>query len=339
MAMKVLVLGGTTLIGPPLVAELLDDHAKVTIATRGITPDSFGDSVTRVRVERTARDSLRELAAMGPWDVIYDQICYTGAAADIACELFAGRVGRYILTSSIMVYAPAADRVERDFDPRAYRADSLLAQSSRPHLRYAEGKRAAEATFFQTAAFPIVAVRFPNILGSTDPSRRLDWHVHAVQSGRAVFVPDPAVRQSLVWAQDAGRFLGWLGTHHFTGPINAASSTPISVGDLLEVIATTVGSPVSYADAPTEQNYSPFGFSEDFTISTQVVRALGFEFTDLADWLPALIAEHAATGPRRSRDAELSAILGKIHRGDAPTTAEVNRLATRLEFLQQHRPH
>ncbi|MDD5581028.1 MAG: NAD-dependent epimerase/dehydratase family protein [Methylobacter sp.] len=278
MATKFLVLGGTNLIGPALVSRLLEDGADVTIATRGITLDPFEDTVTRVRIDRTNQASLQTLAALGPWDVIYDQICYTESDAKAACESFAGHVGRYIFTSSIMIYAPGSDRTEDDFNPYNYQADSNAEWSSLPqHLRYAQGKRAAEATFSQQAKFPVTAVRFPNILGTNDPSRRLDWHIAAVQKHSPIFVPSPDVRQSLVWSQDAGRFLRWLGSHHHTGRINAALAGPISIGNLLLLIATIVGSPVIYAKEQARESYSPFGFSEDFTIGTQLVELLGVQ--------------------------------------------------------------
>lgn len=312
--MKVLVLGGSNLVGPALVSELLGDQADVTVATRGLTPDPFEDLVSRVKIERGERASLQTLASMRPWDVIYDQICFTADEARMACDTFAGRVGRYVLTSSVAVYAPASDLVERDFDPYNYPADPQVELSALPqHLRYAEGKRAAEAVFFQQAKFPVASVRFPNILGANDASRRLDWHVNFVQKHLPIFVPSPKIRQSLVWSEDVGRFLKWLGSQTHTGPINAASSDSISVGDFLEIIAATVGSSVVYAQECTGENHSPFGLSEDFTINTQLAKALGFEFVTTAVWLPQLIREQVVSGPPGFRDSELNLILEKLH--------------------------
>ncbi len=44
---KVLVLGGTRFFGKHLVEALLQDGHDVTIATRGITEDSFGSRVKK----------------------------------------------------------------------------------------------------------------------------------------------------------------------------------------------------------------------------------------------------------------------------------------------------
>jgi nucleoside-diphosphate-sugar epimerase len=340
MMTNVLVLGGSNLIGPALVSRLLEDQADVTLATRGVTPDPFGDLVTRVKIDRSERASLQTLARMRSWDVIYDQICYTAVQAKAACDCFAGCVGRYVLTSSIVVYAPGPDLVERDFDPSKFPANSEFDMSALPpHRRYAEGKRAAEAIFFQQAKFPVAAVRFPNILGANDMSRRLDWHINFVKKHLPIFVPDPKVRQSLVWSEDAGRFLRWLGSQRHTGPINAASSDPISIGDLLEIIAATVGESVVYAEERTRANHSPFGFSEDSTIDIELAEALGFKFTSVGDWLPPLVKELLVTGPRRSRDPELHVILAKLHRGEDLTQDDLQLLGERLKSLQQRLTH
>ena len=56
--MKILVLGGTRFFGKHLVKKLLDNHS-VTIATRGITPDYFGESVSRITLDRTDPHSLQ----------------------------------------------------------------------------------------------------------------------------------------------------------------------------------------------------------------------------------------------------------------------------------------
>jgi len=42
--MKILVLGGTRFFGIHMVNDLIEKGHEVTIATRGITPDYFGDS-------------------------------------------------------------------------------------------------------------------------------------------------------------------------------------------------------------------------------------------------------------------------------------------------------
>lgn len=51
--MKILVIGGSRYFGIHMVNKLLEQGHEVTIATRGKTPDSYGDKVERITIQRT----------------------------------------------------------------------------------------------------------------------------------------------------------------------------------------------------------------------------------------------------------------------------------------------
>lgn len=53
---NILILGGTRFFGKRLVELLLEEGHKVTIATRGNTPDSFGEQVDRLQIDRESYD-------------------------------------------------------------------------------------------------------------------------------------------------------------------------------------------------------------------------------------------------------------------------------------------
>lgn len=119
---NVLVLGGTRFFGKRLVEKLIHDgDSAVTILTRGVTADDFGDHVTRLAVDRTDEEALARAAGGGVWDVVYDNICYSPDEAAAAVRIFAGRTKKYILTSSLSVYDPQPEALtEADFDPEHY---------------------------------------------------------------------------------------------------------------------------------------------------------------------------------------------------------------------------
>ena len=73
---KILVLGGTRFFGVPMVKRLAQCH-EVTIATRGITADSFGNSVSRIILERSDESSIREALKGAEFDVIIDKTAYS----------------------------------------------------------------------------------------------------------------------------------------------------------------------------------------------------------------------------------------------------------------------
>lgn len=128
-----IVLGGTHFFGKHLVQDLLVKGVEVTIATRGTTSDPFGDLVKRIRLDREQRETIAAAADTGEWDVLFDQTCYSPIEAQDVMELFAGKIKRYIFTSTMAVYDFAANRKEADFDPYTY-AYSIKTRREYPGL-------------------------------------------------------------------------------------------------------------------------------------------------------------------------------------------------------------
>ncbi|WP_288379618.1 NAD-dependent epimerase/dehydratase family protein, partial [uncultured Massilia sp.] len=104
MAKHILVIGGTRFFGKLLVQRLLRAGHRVTIATRGYAPDPFGARIERVRVDRRNEHAMRNAFRDAAFDVIHDQMCYSPLDAAISTRVFAGKVGRYVMTSTIDAY-------------------------------------------------------------------------------------------------------------------------------------------------------------------------------------------------------------------------------------------
>ena len=105
MHKNILVIGGTRHVGKLLVQRLLGAGHQVTIATRGRTPDPFGARIRRIRVDRRDEAAMRRaFAGIEGYDVVFDQMCYSPLDAAIAVRVFAGRVKRYIMASTVDVY-------------------------------------------------------------------------------------------------------------------------------------------------------------------------------------------------------------------------------------------
>ena len=74
--MKILVIGGTRFFGIHMVNELLRNGHAVTIASRGKTKDDFGDKVSRIILQRTDADSIKNALNNQHFDVVIDKIAY-----------------------------------------------------------------------------------------------------------------------------------------------------------------------------------------------------------------------------------------------------------------------
>ncbi|WP_409295155.1 NAD-dependent epimerase/dehydratase family protein [Peribacillus sp. SCS-26] len=285
---KVLVLGGTRFFGKKLVSLLLDEGSEVTIVTRGITEDSFGNRVKRIRADRTIPEELEKAAAGNVYDIIYDNICYTDKDALEASRIFEGRVKKYIFTSSLSVYEFGPDRKkEGDFDPYSYK----LEPADEDGITYGEGKRRAEAVFYQQTRFPVNAVRFPIVLGLDDYTKRLHFHIENMKKDMAVGVPNREALLSFIHSDEAARFLLWLGKSGLDGPVNACSDGETSLSSLFDLLEEATGKEALIQPITKEEQMSPFGVSESWYMDNSKAKNAGFEFDDLHEWLPALIGE------------------------------------------------
>ena len=282
---KALVLGGTRFFGKRLVQLLVESGVEVTVATRGLTDADLPPQVKRVKVDR---DDVHSLATLGSedWDVIYDNICYSSQNAIDACEAFRGRVGRYVLTSTLSVYDFSPERLkEEEFDPYTY----PIVPAPKEEVSYQEGKRQAEAVFFQQQAFPVIAARFPIVLAEDDYTRRLHFHVEHVREGQPVGMVNPEAIMCFIHAQEAAEFLQWAGTVELEGPVNACSHGTIRLSALMDEIADAVGKQANIQAKTADDDASPYGFPESFYMDNGKAGEAGFSFRTLDSWLPQLI--------------------------------------------------
>jgi nucleoside-diphosphate-sugar epimerase len=285
--MKILVLGGTKYFGKRLVHKLIEEGHDVTVATRGQASDPFGNSIRRIHFDREDVHSLAQISGLNDWDIVYDQICYSPNEALSACKAFEGRAGKYVHTSTGSVYSTEGLRTENDFDPFKY----PIRMGSRSDFDYSEGKRQAEAVFFQNATFPVVAMRIPIVLGPDDYTRRLEFHIDHIREGRPIVISNLDSETCFINSSETARFLYWLGTNEVFGPINGCSYGRIAIGKILELIERRLGkNAVILANGPDEDATPFVGPTSRFNDNSKASQ-LGFQFDHLDHWLPKLIDE------------------------------------------------
>lgn len=285
--MKILVLGGTRFFGTHLVKSLIKDGHQVIVATRGNTSFPFKDQIQFEKTDRNNLDDLKRLADLGPFDLIYDQICTSAKNANDACVTFKGKCKRYIFTSTGSVYDPqdSVELTEDLFDQNYY---PINLEDTNPY-DFQEAKRQAEAVFAQTASFPVAMVRFPIVLGHDDYTKRLKFHVDAIKEGKEIYFPNLMSQMGYIQSHEAGDFLNFIGKQEFIGAVNAVSTGYISLFDLVALIEKKTGKRALIAKESTDTNSSPFGFHTDFMIPNKKGTSLGFQFDTLSDYLPQLI--------------------------------------------------
>jgi nucleoside-diphosphate-sugar epimerase len=304
MSKNILVIGGTRYFGKLLVQRLVNAGHQVTIATRGLAHDPFGARIGRIRVDR------RNQAAMGAafansagYDIVYDQMCYSPLDAAIAVKVFAGKVQRYVMASTIDVYRGLLGRQQQPFaetdlnvlaqpiDTRYPWHDPKLATQS-----YVMGKLQAEAYLYRDGTLPLVTVRIAHVLaGPEDFTGRLAHYVDLVRQNAALRYSNAAAASSFLNAQAISDFLVWVGAQGFKGPINAACDGPLSAFDIFHRVGMALDAPAnalpaSHGAGPGE--LSPFDYAAPFMLDTSRARKLGYRFGHSDEWLEHLIRQH-----------------------------------------------
>lgn len=287
---KALVLGGTRFFGVQLVEALLGKGFEVTVATRGNSTDSFGERVNRVVVDRLDGRDMQKVFNGTEWDIVFDQICYSSQEAIDAINVFTAKTKKYVFTSSKSVYEnKSGDKgfTEEDLNPFEYK----LNVGPKEDFSYGEGKRQAEAAFFGRAPFPVVAVRFPIVLGINDYTERLNYYIRKVRDQEDVHFVNLEAAMDFISEEEAGDFLAWIGQSDFEGPINATSNGHVKMGELLECIEEKVEKSAKVVATTEEESGSPYNISETWLVSNEKAKFLGYEFRDLKEYLPGLIGE------------------------------------------------
>jgi len=281
---KVLVLGGTRFFGKRLVKQLINAKYDVTIATRGLTKDGFGDKVNRIVFDRDNPNSMEQLAQQS-WDVVYDNICYSPNEAKEIVDLLKGKVGRFVFTSTLAVYEKCKNVTEENFNPFTY----PIQCGSREDYTYAEGKKLAEAVLFQQADFPVAAVRFPVVIGENDYTERLLFHVKKIADHQELVIKNLENEMTFITEEEAGEFLYWLSTNEVTGPINACSNDVITFNELIQICEEELGTKANIVDQGEKENQSPYDTYSHTYLSNQLAKDLGFNFSNVKDEIKKLI--------------------------------------------------
>lgn len=276
--MKILVLGGTRYFGIPMVEELIRQGHDVTIATRQMKKDFFGDSVKRIRLERTDPVSMEKALKGKVFDVVYDKIAY--CSNDIKYAMDVIDCNKYIFMSSTSIYDPKIMNTrENDFDG----INRNMIWCSRLDFPYAEIKRQAECALWQKYSDKNwVAVRYPFAIGQDDYTERLLFYVEHTMKSIPMNVDNLDFQMSYIDSDEAGKFMAFLVDKEIKGAINGSAHGTISLREIITYVEEQTGSKALISDIGDD---APYNGEPEYSINTEKAEALGFRFTNLKDWI------------------------------------------------------
>lgn len=191
-----MVIGGTGLSGPHVVADLVQSGCDVAVVHRGLHERPLPEGVQHFHVDgsgHTISISRRHLELFKP-DVIVQMVAITGRHVEDLLHEAAGLVSRVVVVSSIDVYR-AYGRLHRtepgDPDPTPLREEAPLRSTYGPEGA-AHEKRHVERVLMESGAFDGTVVRYPAVYGPGD-RRRMTHYVKRMMDGRPAIVLDEAM--------------------------------------------------------------------------------------------------------------------------------------------------
>lgn len=225
--LNILILGGTSLLGPHIVAYAMGRGHTVTTFTRGRTkPTVHQDLFNHVEQLVGNRDSDLEALKGRSWDVVIDNSGYRVKWATDAAELLRDSVDLYLYTSSIGVYYPYLrdSLLEDDVLNAEIPPEETLSEVQKMEYGYAVMKTLSEAEVARVFGEDRTILSRPTyMVGPGDRTDRFTYWPVRLARGGEVMVPGKADDLvQFVDARDVAGFMVRLVENRKTGAFNVA---------------------------------------------------------------------------------------------------------------------
>lgn len=246
---RVLVIGGTQLIGRALVQQLLARGDEVVLLHRGsATP--YGDRVQAIRCDRNDEAAVQQALRGEHFAVVYDNVYdwqrgTTPEQVLAAVRATARGLSRYIFTSSVAVYPAGGVHTE----------DAALVPVDHPDI-YAAQKANTERALFalhRSEGVPVATLRPAFIYGEHNAFDREAFFFDRIRDGRPIIIPDEG-EATMQWvsAGDVARAAILAATNDVAigQAYNLATCPPITQRDFVQLLARVVGREAKLVQVP-----------------------------------------------------------------------------------------
>lgn len=280
--MNILVIGGTRFFGVPMVKSLLKAGHCVTIASRGITKDRFGDFVDRIFLDISDYSSVQKALKGKKFDVVVDKVSYS--SNEIMGIINAAHCLRFIYTSTSNVYQlDHFDIKESEFNGNS----GLIKWCDRMEASYDINKKNSERVLAQEYENKNwVSVRYPIVLGKNDYTGRLEFYIEHIMNQKVMKIENYDSRICFVEETEAGEFMAFLVECNYYGPINGCSLGTISMREIIKYIESRTGKSAIIDSCGDE---APFNKVQNNSLNIDKAKQLGYHFSHLKDWIYELI--------------------------------------------------
>jgi 2'-hydroxyisoflavone reductase len=264
---KILVLGGTSFLGPAIVEAAMQNGHTVTLFNRGKTNPGLFPELEKLHGQRRRPkkpgDPEQDLKALEgrKWDVTIDTSgMFTGEVEDV-CQVLHGNVQQYVYISSLSVYRDLEqnDKPVDERSPLCECADKYTLDMGKNFENYGALKRYCEEAAAAAFGKGALLVRPGYIVGPRDNSDRFTWWPVRLQRGGECLAPgDPDNDLQFIDVRDLGTWIVHAVEQGAGGAFNAVGfDGRISTAEFLYCGKGTLNHQVSFtwvSDAFLEEN-------------------------------------------------------------------------------------
>ena len=338
--LRILILGGTSFIGPHQVEYALSRGHEITLFNRGRTNAHLFPEVEKLVGDR--EDDLSALEGRS-WDVVVDNSATNAPPwVERSANLLKDTCERYVFVSTRSVYADTS-RIPMNIDAPVWTYERAGVEPGAERLPYGLGKALSEQIARDVFGEDRTLVFRPGlIIGPGDTTDRFTyWPVRIHRGGEVLAPGDGTDPVQIIDVRDFGEWLvrmaeaGESGTYNVVGP-----ATPRPMAELLYGIraVTTAETTFTWVDTDFAINAGlrPYaqlpvwrpardgfeGFAR-FDLTPEVEK--GLTFRSLADTTAATLEYHFSRTPERQaalragmsaeREAEVLAMWHAYRRG------------------------
>jgi 2'-hydroxyisoflavone reductase len=229
MILKVLILGGTSFLGPHLVQELQEHGHEVTLFTRGSERNA---NFSNVEMLRGNRDGDLEALEGRFWDAVIDTSGYLPRVVEDSSRVLANATNHYTFISTIGVYANYSSL---NIDENYPLAKLEEATEEITEKTYGALKALCEKVIERTFPHHLV-VRPGLIVGPRDPTHRFSyWPLRILEGGEVLAPGTPEQNVQWIDVRDLSRWVVAMIEKQKTGIYNAAGPlAPLTFEQLLK---------------------------------------------------------------------------------------------------------
>ena len=324
--MRVLLLGGTGLLGSAVAVRLAQHGHEVTATSRGNRPSRLPKTIRLITVDRRDLEAMRSVIDEVRPDAVVDGVAYRAEDGRDDVSLFSGRVGHLVMISTDFVYKPTYQRLPIVEDA-PLRADTP----------YSDGKADCEEVLLGQSDLPVTVFRPPHIMGPNGPlgsgsmQARDRSLIDRIRRGAPVVLIEGGeyILQPL-HVDDAGDAIhAVLGNDRCFGkPYNLVSRTAIPTKTYYELIARELGVELTALSLPSSV------WLDTFPDQASYMRHRVYDLSRMridAGWEPKIEIEDAI---HRTVQALLAQGDVEPYREDPNEAAVMNALETNNEQLR-----